>query len=225
MYDLMSPVSPRRPVFQTAFSTPGSDEPAISSRQLIRMLDVIDYGMLLVIEDGHVVYANQSARSELDDQHPLQLMGRELRVRSPKDVVTLRGALHAATQRGLQKLITVGGEGGNSMAVSVIPMTDVTAEGEPSALIAFGKRRVCEELSTEAFARHHKLTATELQVLKLLCSGMRPTQIAAAQGVALCTVRTQIGCIREKTQTASIGALLRQVAKLPPMLSLLRNAA
>ena len=44
-----------------------------------------------------------------------------------------------------------------------------------------------------------------------------------AQGVALSTVRTQINSIRAKTGAASIRALVRQVAVLPPLVSALRG--
>jgi DNA-binding CsgD family transcriptional regulator len=49
-----------------------------------------------------------------------------------------------------------------------------------------------------------------------------PSQIAKHVGVAVCTVRSQIGSIRTKTGTGSIGDLVRQVSLLPPMLSALR---
>ena len=42
------------------------------SNCMTRMLDEIDYGMLLVGSDAQVVYFNHAARLELDGQHPLQ---------------------------------------------------------------------------------------------------------------------------------------------------------
>jgi DNA-binding CsgD family transcriptional regulator len=52
---------------------------------------------------------------------------------------------------------------------------------------------------------------------------VRPTLIAQTQGVAVSTVRTQIGSIRAKTGAASISALVRQVAVLPPLVGALRG--
>ena len=60
-------------------------------------------------------------------------------------------------------------------------------------------------------------------MLELLCSGVRPTEVARQQGVAVSTVRTQIGSIRAKTGAGSISELVRQVAVLPPMVGALRG--
>jgi DNA-binding CsgD family transcriptional regulator len=67
------------------------------------------------------------------------------------------------------------------------------------------------------------LTPAETRVLELLCAGVRPTEIAGRAGVAVSTVRTQIGSIRAKTGAASIRELVRQVAVLPPLVGALRN--
>ena len=47
--------------------------------------------------------------------------------------------------------------------------------------------------------------------------------IAERQGVGLATIRTQIGSVRAKTGAASIRALVRQVAMLPPLVSALQG--
>ena len=45
------------------------------SQWLVQSLDEIDYGMLMLDERGNVLYVNEAARSDLDRQHPLQLLG------------------------------------------------------------------------------------------------------------------------------------------------------
>jgi DNA-binding CsgD family transcriptional regulator len=57
-------------------------------------------------------------------------------------------------------------------------------------------------------------------VLKALCSGLRPSQIAKEAGVAVSTVRAHIGPVRSKTGSSSIGDLIRTVTALPSMASL-----
>ena len=47
-------------------------------------------------------------------------------------------------------------------------------------------------------------------------------EVARQQGVAVSTVRTQIGSIRAKTGAGSISELVRQVAVLPPLVGALR---
>jgi DNA-binding CsgD family transcriptional regulator len=62
-------------------------------------------------------------------------------------------------------------------------------------------------------------------VLEMLCAGVSPTRIAEVLNVAVCTVRTQIGSIRNKTGADGIPSLVRQVARLPPVMSALRGGA
>jgi DNA-binding CsgD family transcriptional regulator len=190
---------------------------------LTRMLDEIDYGMLLVTADAQVTYLNHAGRLELDGHHPLQLLGRTLKVNRPQDVAPLYDAL-AAAQRGLRKLVTVG-EGEHRVSISVVPLPHEGADTGPLTLLVLGKRQMCEQLSVQGFARSVSLTPAETRVLEHLCAGVRPTEIAQRQGVAVSTVRTQIGSIRAKTGAGSIRELVRQVAVLPPLVGALRNGA
>jgi DNA-binding CsgD family transcriptional regulator len=187
------------------------------------MLDEVDYGMLLVADDMLVLHANHVARAELDAEHPLQLLGAALRVRHPQDVAPLREALAAARERGLRRLLSLGA-GEHRLSLAVVPLP-AAAGDETLTLLMFGKRRVCETLSTHWFAREHGLTPAEARVLTGLCDGQPPVQIARQQGVAISTVRAQIGAIRIKTGSASISALVRQLAVLPPLVGVLRTGA
>ena len=189
---------------------------------LTRMLDEIDYGMLLVTADAQVSYLNHAARMELDGQHPLQMLGQALRVHRPQDVAPLYDAL-AAAQRGLRRLVMLG-EGAHRVSVSVVPLPAAVG-ASPVTLLVLGKRKVCEQLSVQGYARSVSLTPAETRVLEMLCQGVRPTDIAVQLGVAVSTVRTQIGSVRAKTGAASIRELVRQVAVLPPLVGALRSAA
>jgi len=223
MYDMMTEAAqPQRQAWGETAAR--ADDPVpMNPRLLARMLDVVDYGMLIVVDEARVVYANQVARAELDHEHPLQLLGRELRPRSPRDLAALRQALLNALRRGAQAMVTMRGAAGGSVSVSIVPLLDDGAA--PAALLVFGKRRACEELSTDAFAREHGLTSAETRVLKHLCAGQRPADVARMGGVKLSTVRTQISRIRDKTGSPDIGGVVGQVSRLPPMLCLVRRAA
>lgn len=206
----------------TSSTTPAkAGGPAAATQWFARMLDEIDYGMLLVADDSVVLHANHVARAELDQDHPLQLLGAELRVRRPQDVAPLREALVAARERRLRRLLSLG-QGPHAVSVAVVPLP--AAEGdEPLTLLVFGKRRMCEALSAHWFGREHGLTPAESRVLAALCEGEPPVKIASAQGVAISTVRSQIGAIRAKTGAPSIRALVRQIAVLPPLVGVLRG--
>jgi DNA-binding CsgD family transcriptional regulator len=192
------------------------------------MLDEIDYGMLLVTADGQVAYLNHAARLELDGQHPLQLGDSRLGARCPPEVLPLYEAL-ADAQRGLRKLLSLG-SGAQQVSISVVPLSDPAPadDGGPDpalTLLVLGKRQVCEQLSVQAYARSRHLTPAETRVLEGLCGGRRPSAIAAEAGVAVSTVRSQIGSIRAKTGAGSIRELVRQVAVLPPLVGALRGTA
>ena len=197
---------------------------AHSTRWLAATLDEIDYGMLLLTDEVQAIHVNHAARAELDAAHPLQLVGRELRARRPLDMQPLADALHAAAYRGLRKLLTLG-EPAQRVSVSVVPLALPDADSAPVTLVMLGKRRVCEELSVLGFANSYGLTSAEARVLAALCRGVPPTEIAAQIGVAISTVRTQIGNIRQKTGAESIRALVQQVAVLPPLMGVLRGTA
>jgi len=215
MFDLLPTLAPARaPAPPLPTATPW----------LALMLDEIDYGMLLLGDDATVLHANHAARSELDAAHPLQLLGGELRVAQPQDLLPLREALAEARQRGLRRLVNLG-QGEHRVSVAVVPLAAAIGdESPPLTLLVFGKRQVCEALSAHWYARSHQLTPAEARVLTALCAGQRPSEIAAALCVALSTVRTQIGSIRAKTGAESIRALVRQVAVLPPLVGALRGA-
>jgi DNA-binding CsgD family transcriptional regulator len=133
----------------------------------------------------------------------------------PEDATPWRDALHAATRRGLRTLLALGGP--ERTTVSVVPLPTREEGDRATTLVVAGRHSLCEVLSAQWFARHNELTQTESQVLNMLCEGLRPSDIARRQRVAISTVRTQIGSIRLKTGASSISALLREIALLPPM--------
>lgn len=196
---------------------------ALHQRRMAQMVDEVDYGMLLVNADAHVVHLNRAARRDLDAEHPLQLQGQELRARSTADAQLLREALTGAHLRGLRRLLKLGGEGTERITLAVVPLPPGPGETGHGVVLVLGKRRVCEELTVDWYARAHSLTMAETAVVKALCADYTPQEIAKRQGVGLATIRTQIGSIRAKTGASSIRALVRQVAMLPPLVSALQG--
>jgi DNA-binding CsgD family transcriptional regulator len=217
---------PRQAAFDAVYRGPErraqAAQTATGTPWLAMMLDEIDYGMLLLGEAGAVLHANHAARAELDDEHPLQLRDGELLARRPPDAALLQDALQAA-RRGLRRLLTLGAP--QAASIAVVPLAARLGAPPQATLLLLGKRRVCERLSVQCFARCHSLTATETRVLEALCQGLDPRDVASLHGVGLATVRTQIGAIRAKTGAQSIRELVRRVAVLPPMVSSLRAVA
>ncbi len=201
-------------VLPAAFSqTAGA---SASAALLMRVLDEIDYGVVLTTSCGALRYANQLGLRELTGPGPLQLEHGQLHARTTLDQVPLHAALFDA-QRGRRRLIHVGHNGG-SLSVAAVPMPASDDDsGEALVLLVFGKRCASETLTVDFYARSHGLTATETSVLKRICGGMKPKEIAREHGVAISTVRSHICSIRVKTQTDSIRDLVNRIAVLPPI--------
>ncbi len=196
--------------------------PATSSALLTRVLDEIDYGMLVVSANGALRYSNQLAKQELQSNGPLALAQGQVRAHQPSDQCQLQLALADAV-RGRRRLITLG-HNGASISVAVLPMPgdDEDDHCEALALLTFGKRHPCETLTVDFFSRSQGLTGAEARVLQSLCNGAKPKEIAAQCDVAISTVRSHICSIRVKTQTANIRELVDRVAKLPPITSAMK---
>ena len=139
---------------------------------LAATVDELDYGLLLLDRSSHVVHANHAARCEFNATHPLRLLQDRLQATDPHDGVLLRDALADVFQRGHRKLLYYG-LGARRISLSLVPLAP-GGTAPKWALVLLGKPQVCQDLSVEAYARTHKLTPVETQVLKGLCRWCPP---------------------------------------------------
>lgn len=201
------------------------DAPFSHALMLMRVLDEVDYGLMLVSTSGVLRYANQLGLSEVLCQGPLRLSQGRVQASHAADQAALTSALDDA-QLGRRRMIKLGEHHGATVSVASVPMPAEPDEGpECLALLVFGKRRATETLTLDFYARSHALTATESSVLKAICAGVQPKQIAREQGVAISTVRSHICSIRLKTGTASIRDLMSRVSVLPPITLAMKSAS
>lgn len=196
-------------------------EPAGATPALMmRVLDQLDYGLMVVTEYARLRFANRVALRECGAAHGMRLHDGHVQPRHERDQPAFSKAL-AASRHGRRSMLTVRSHDAR-LSIAVVPMADPPDSAAPSAtLLVFGRRQVCEPLSLEFFAREHRLTAAEVGVLRGLCNGLAPAQIARECGVAMSTVRSHIGSIRLKAGARSIGELVRMVTVLPPIVTLL----
>jgi len=189
---------------------------------LLRILNEIDYGLILATETARVSFANHAALRECSADGAMWLHEGHVQPRLDREHDSFLRAL-AACAAGRRSMLTLHG-GEVPLPLAVVPMKDPSPrDSESVALLVLGKRHVCEPLSVDFFAMSHCLTATETSVLKGLCGGRRPADIAKQSGVAISTVRSQISSIRLKTEATSIADLIRMVTILPPILSALNR--
>lgn len=192
------------------------------TRWLTLMLDEMDHGMLLVTQSGQLHHANEPARRELSHGGRLEVADQQLRAVQRQESQVLAQALLDAG-RGRRCLLWLGTQRpGLSVAVIPLPQQE-ELEGEALVLLVLGRRQPGEALTIDFYARAQGLTDAEARVLRALCSGLGPKQVAHQFDVAVSTVRTQISSIRHKTQTASIRDLMSRVAALPPITTAMKS--
>jgi DNA-binding CsgD family transcriptional regulator len=194
----------------------------VAPRCAAGVLDELDYPMFVVDDAAALSWCNRSARHLLARAEWLALdAGGRLRLPQPERDREFATACAKACAQGLRRwLVCRHGEDERSLAV--LPLSDNEAGGQ--ALVMLDRPSLCARLALERFAQAHGLTATEAEVLEALAAGAEPTQIAARHGVAISTVRTQIGGLREKTGARSIRQLIARLATLPPMVGVLASA-
>lgn len=188
---------------------------------LLAVLDEVNHGLLLVNELAEVRYANRVAARDCSAGRALHYDGRRLRVSNPNDFDALLRALAGAAD-GRRAMLTLRSPRG-SVSLAVVPVAARAGDGDSVALLVLGKSDTVEPLSLQFFAQMNQLTPAESAVLAALCEGLRPAQVAERGGVALSTVRTQIGSIRQKTRTQSVSHVVRMVQTLPPVVPALNG--
>ena len=196
----------------------GGLDAAVLARCLSHSLDHVGRGMVLVGAGAVVLHANRMACQALDASHPLSLEGGRLCARTTADAFKLSTALEAAMRRSLRHMLHLG-TGAQRVSVAVLPIEDA---GFGAALVSLEQGRGVHNLSVQCFARQHGFTAAETAVLEGLVNGRPAADIAKDKGVALSTVRTQIGQLRLKAGANSIRQLLDKVGALPPMLAVVQ---
>ncbi|MES2948046.1 MAG: helix-turn-helix transcriptional regulator [Pseudomonadota bacterium] len=202
------------------------------------VLNQVDYGLAVVnVDTRQLVFANAPAHSAL---HPastqktgLYMAGGCLRTRQHAHAEQLSQAL-ARTKTQLRGLLNLA-DGDSEASVAVMPLTAPTMpEAAPThtltgsvpyyALLLFAKQQLCDSTSITLFAHERGLTRTEAQVLEHVCKGLRPSEIATHHGVQICTVRSQLRSIRQKTASDSVRELVDKVSVLPPLARQMSNA-
>ena len=180
----------------------------------LAVLDEVNYGLILARRNGEVIFANRAARVACSGgRGPLAIDGGRLAFRRAAEQEQMNRALADACS-GRRSMVDLGSleERG---CVAAVP---VAAGGlTPTALLILGRHGTADALALQLFSKAHQLTPAECSVLTALSDGLRPAQIASQHGVAVCTIRTQIRSIRQKTLTRSIGHLMHLIERLPPM--------
>lgn len=192
----------------------------LNEAHLLRVFDEIDYGMLLLDGQGRILHANHLARHELAQRRLLRACSGSLMGNTPEHSERIQQALDAAL-RGQRRLVLMR-EGDRDLSMAFTPLSHPLEDDVPTVLVVLSRQNVCDNLAVRMFARALALSPTEEVVLLALCRGLDINEIAAENGVAVSTIRSQIKTLREKAGASSIRRLLQRINSLPPVVPALR---
>lgn len=207
-----------RAPFHTGFDT--SHGSGLDPAQLHRVLDEVDYGLMVVDAQGRLHHVNHLARHELASGRTL-LAHDGVLIGATIDITAQIQAAMEQAQRGQRRLLLFT-RGNRELSMAFVPLSHPLETDNPNVLILLSRQSTCDNLAVRMFARNQSLSPTEESVLISLCSGMEIPEIARQNRVAESTVRSQIKALREKTGCTSIRQLLLRVNALPPVVPALR---
>ena len=187
---------------------------------LLRVMDEIDYGVLVIDGQGRLRHANHLARHEMASGRLIMCHGNVLLGISTEFTAQIQTAMEQAL-RGQRRLLLLN-EDSKELSMAFIPLSHPLEADAPSVLVLLSRQNVCENLAVRMYARAQNLSPSEESVMMALCRGLSILDIATDHGVAQSTVRSQIKALREKTGCSSIRKLLQRVNSLPPVVPALR---
>lgn len=207
--------------FAGADGAPEHDAQAPLGRShLLRAIDEVDYGMLIIDAQGTILHANHLARHELASGRMLISYGNSLLGSSVEFTAQMQVAMDAAF-RGQRRLVLLH-KGERELSLAFTPLSHPLESDLPTVLVMLSRQSTCDNLAVRMFARTIGLSPSEEAVLLGLCRGLEIPEIAAEHGVASSTIRSQIKTLREKAGSPSIRRLLQRINSLPPVVPALR---
>ncbi|TNF60093.1 MAG: helix-turn-helix domain-containing protein [Burkholderiales bacterium] len=194
--------------------------PSMASAMLLRMLDEIDYGVLVIDERGRIQHTNHLARHELASARLVFARASALLGTTPDHSAQIQQGLDLAL-RGQRKLVLLEDDE-NELSLAFIPLSHPLETESPTVLVLMQRQSASDNLAVRLFARSKGLSPSEEAVMIGLCRGLGVPDIAREHGVAESTVRSQVKSLREKTGCSSIRKLMQRVNSLPPVVPALR---
>lgn len=193
------------------------DKQALRPSFAWRVLDEIDYGLMVVGVEGELQHANHLGRQELARERFIRVQGGRLLGQTAWHGEELQRGIQRAAQGRREMIVLRNGE--QSVHIACVPLFHAFEEGS-SVLLMLGRQNETHNLAISFFSRSHGLTPAEEAVLKALCDGLRVPEIATSRGVSENTVRTHVRALRDKTGIHSIRGMIQRIAALPPLVPL-----
>ena len=196
-------------------------ESLLDASLLLRMMDEVDHGMLVIDAQGALRHANHLARFEMAQSRFIMSHGQVLLGATTQFSHQIEHATKQAL-KGHRQLVSLQGDD-RELSLAFVPLSHALESDEPTVLVMLSRQNACENLAVRMYARANHLSPSEEAVLIALCKGYTIPEIAEEHRVAVSTVRTQIKALRTKTGCASIRMIMMRVNSLPPVMSALRS--
>lgn len=217
----MQAITTERPAADLYFHPESpSGQDGLGQALLLRVLDEVDYGLLVIDTHGHIRHANHLARHELSTGRLIMSHARALLGRTTELSAQIQTALEQAL-RGQRRLVLLK-QSGQELSLAFVPLSHPLEFDSPTVLVLLSRQNACENLALRMYARSQNLSPSEEAVLLALCRGLSIPDIAQEHRVAESTVRSQIKALREKTGCSSIRSMMQRVHSLPPVVPALR---
>ncbi len=187
---------------------------------LLRIMDEMDHGLVVIDEHSRVRHSNHLARHEMATARIVMGHGGHLLGATDAISEQIQAALDHAL-RGQRRLVQLK-HNNVYLSLAFIPLSHPLEPDAPTVLVLFSRQNTCENLAVRMYARAQGLSPSEEQVMIALCRGLSIPEIAQENNVAESTVRSQIKALREKTGCHSIRLLMQRLANLPPVVPALR---
>jgi len=198
------------------------DRRKAAGEALTETLDHVEAAVFLVGSDGVIAFANNPAKTMLDDARLLREWGKALRAPDPKADRILRDIFVSAENgdasvgiRGVAVPLTDAAQ--EQWFAHVLPLTSGNRRqtGLAHAAVAavfIRKTALDAPPPLESIAKLYKLTASEIRVLDALLKVDGVKAMAEMLGLSQATVRTHLHNVFQKTGTRRQSELVKLVA-------------
>lgn len=194
----------------------------LHKRTALDALNLLPIGILIVDADAHVLFANQTAERLGQKEGGIRLVGEQVWAADPKQTAEIRAKIRHAVVAANQGRLVPGWSTAlkrpaphRPLSLTVSPLRGNHLKSSlgflqrPYAILFLSDPDSAQETHAELFQRLYGLTATEAAVLKHLCVGEKPEEIAATQGISIKTVRTHLSNLFAKIATSRQSELIR----------------
>lgn len=142
--------------------TAGFTPAALEQTLLLRVMDEIDYGVLVIDGQGRLRHANHLARHEMASGRLIMCHGNVLLGISTEFTEQIQTAMEQAL-RGQRRLLLLN-EDSKELSMAFIPLSHPLEPDAPSVLVLLSRQNACENLAVRMYARAQNLSPSEESV-------------------------------------------------------------